>query len=76
MRTVEFENNYFTEMVSGSEAGSHSRLINFVFHSTLVLRVIKKKKKWTVARSCFDGLSASEQRGNNLKWFKCFDQKA
>ena len=49
MRKVEFENNYFTEMVSGSEAGSYLRLINFVFHSTLVLRVIKKKKKWTVA---------------------------
>jgi len=39
----EFENNYFTEMCSGSEAGSYLRLIYFVFHSTQGLRVIKKK---------------------------------
>ena len=29
----------------GSEAGSYLRLIVFVYHSTLGLRVIKKKKK-------------------------------
>jgi len=39
------ENNYFTEMCSGSEAGSYLRLIDVVYHSTLGLRVIKKKKK-------------------------------
>ena len=38
--------NYFTEMCSGSEAGSYLRLIDFVYHSTLGLRVIKKKKKY------------------------------
>jgi len=38
------ENNYFTETCSGSEAGSHLRLIDFVYHSTLGLRVIMKKK--------------------------------
>jgi len=38
------ENNYVTEMCSGSEAGSYLRLINFAYHSTLGLRVIKKKK--------------------------------
>jgi len=27
------ENNYFTEMCSGSEAGSHLRLIDFVYHA-------------------------------------------
>jgi len=37
------ENNYFTELCSGSEAGSYSRLIDFVYHSTLGVRVIKKK---------------------------------
>ena len=37
--------NYFTEMCSGSEAGWYLRLIDFVYHSTLGLRVIKKKKK-------------------------------
>ena len=31
-------------MCSGSEAGSYFRLIDFVYHSTLGLRVIKKKK--------------------------------
>jgi len=43
--TGQFENNYFTEMCSGSEAGSYLRLIDFVYHSTLGLRVITKKKK-------------------------------
>ena len=42
----QFENNYFTEMCSGSEAGSHLRPIDFVYHSTLGLRVINKKKIW------------------------------
>jgi len=40
----EFENHYFTEMCSGSEAGSYLRLVDCVHHSTLGLRVIKKKK--------------------------------
>jgi hypothetical protein len=31
-------------MCSGSEAGSFSRLIDFVYHSTLGLRVIKKRR--------------------------------
>ena len=30
---------------SGSEAGSYLRLIDFVYHSTLGLRVIKKKRE-------------------------------
>ena len=45
MTTSQSENNYFAEMRSGSEAGSHLRLIDFVYHSTLGFRVIKKKKK-------------------------------
>jgi len=32
-------------MCSGSEAGSYLRLINFVYHSTLGLRVIKKREE-------------------------------
>ena len=44
-RRSRFENNYFTKMCSGSEAGSYLRLIYFVYHSTLGLRVTKKKKK-------------------------------
>ena len=35
------EANYLTEMCSGSEAGSYFRLIDFMYHSTLGLRVIK-----------------------------------
>jgi len=31
-------------MCSGSESGSYVRLIDIVYHSTLGLRVIKKKK--------------------------------
>jgi len=42
----QFENNYFTEMCSGSEAGSYLRLIEVVHHSTLGWRVIKKKKPY------------------------------
>ena len=41
----QFEDNHFKEMCSGSEAGSFLRLIDFVYHSTLGLGVIKKKKK-------------------------------
>jgi len=32
-------------MGSGSEAGSYLRLIDFVYHSTLGLRVIKKRRR-------------------------------
>jgi len=42
-------NNYFIEMCSGSEAGSYLRLRDCVYHSTLGLRVIKKKKTLTPA---------------------------
>ena len=41
---MQFENDYFTEMCGGSEAGSHLRLTDFVYYSTLGCRVIKKKK--------------------------------
>jgi len=43
---------YFTEMCSGSEAGSYSRLVDFVYHSTLGLSVITKKKKTSPASWC------------------------
>ena len=39
------KNNYFTEISSGSEAGSYLRLIDCVYHSTLGLREIKKKRR-------------------------------
>ena len=38
MFRVQFENNYFPEMCSGSEAGSYLRLIDFVYHSTYLER--------------------------------------
>ena len=47
---AQFENNFFTEMCSGFEVGSYSRLIGFVYHPTLGLRVIKKRKKAGGAR--------------------------
>ena len=50
-RSSQSENNNFTEMCSGSEAGSHLRLIDFVYHSILGLRVIKKKRRSACARS-------------------------
>jgi len=40
-----FENNNFTEMRSGSQAGSYSRLIDSVHHPTLGLRVIHKEER-------------------------------
>ena len=44
------EDQYFTEMCSGSETGSYLRLIDFVYHSTLCLGVIKRKKKKNATR--------------------------
>ena len=44
---VQFKNNHFTELCSGSEAGSYLRLIDLAYHSTLGLRVMKKKKDAT-----------------------------
>jgi len=41
-KLVNFWSSYFTEMWSGSETGPYLRLIDFVYHSTLGLRVIKK----------------------------------
>ena len=35
-------------MCGGSEAGSYLRFIDFVYHLTLGLRVIKKKKRFKV----------------------------
>ena len=54
LRGYQCENNYFTEMCSASEAGSYLRLVDFVYHSTLGLRVIKKKKK-VVPHVCLRG---------------------
>jgi len=56
----QFKNNYLTEMCSDSEAGSYLRLIDFVYHSTLGVRVIKK--------TCWDwrGAAASGARARNL----------
>ena len=41
--------NYSAATCSDSEAGSYLRLIDFVYHSTLGLRVIKKKMKVTLS---------------------------
>ena len=68
-----------TKMCSGSEAGSYLRLIDFVYHSTLGLRVIKKRR----GEETFDSFlaqslpgvcsvlvqnhPASERRGHTVK---------
>ena len=46
----QYENNHFTEMCSGSEAGLYLRLTDFAYHPTLSWRVIKKKKKPAISR--------------------------
>ena len=45
LRTHTWAVNYFTERRSGSEAGSYLRRIDFVYHSTLGSRVMKKKRE-------------------------------
>jgi len=59
------KNNYFTEMRSGSEEGSYLRHIYFLYHSTLGLRVIKKKKKKKKvdAQRCWDRSSGRRSSG-------------
>ena len=42
-KTFPDESRPCVEMCSGFEAGSYSRLIDFVCHSTLGLRVIKRR---------------------------------
>jgi len=42
----EVQIHYCTQMCSGSEAGSYLRLIDFVYQSTLGLRVIEKKREY------------------------------
>ena len=53
MSQVRIANNYFAEMCGGSEAGSYLRLIDFVYHSTLGLRVINKKTRLQNTMFCF-----------------------
>jgi len=40
-------------MCSGSDEGSYSRLIDFMYHSNLGWRVIKKKRSTGTCRWCF-----------------------
>ena len=49
-------------MFSGPEAGSYLRRIDSVYHSTLGLRVIKKKKE-----KCWRGLAAQRRTGKIQK---------
>ena len=60
------ENNYFTETCSGSDAGSYLRLIDFVYHSTLGLRVIKKEKYRRRALDCCQPARGQERYGGYL----------
>ena len=56
----QFKNNHFTEMCSGSEARSYLRLIDFVYHSTLGLREITKKRMMTSDCSANHGVTAMQ----------------
>ena len=47
-------------MCSGSEAGSYLRLIDFGYHSTQGLRVIKQKKKGLFKSQLHGGVFKSE----------------
>ena len=57
------ESNYFTETCSGSEAGSYIRLKDFVYHSTLGLRVIQRH---TSAKSGAEESLVSPKHGNQI----------
>ena len=73
----QFENKRFAEMCSGSEAGSYLRRIDFMYHSTLGLRVIKKKRErgqwpfrlaiplslWDLSRDPLKGSTRESKRG-------------
>ena len=58
----QFKDNYFTEMCSGSEAGSYLRFIDF-FHSTLGLRVITKKRE-ALGWGVLPATNIEQNRGN------------
>ena len=60
----QFKNNYFTEICSGSEEGSYSRLIDFVYHSTLGLGVIKKDINKGVVGEGRDGPDVARERAS------------
>jgi len=56
-------------MCSGSEAGSYLRLIDFVYHSTLGLRVIKREKDRQL-RSARQGMLSRSLPGSWKREFK------
>jgi len=58
----QYKNNCFAEMRSGFEAGSYLRLIDFLYHSTLGWRVIKKKRR-RIERVGLGRLSEDHARG-------------
>ena len=69
----QFENKYFTEMCSGSVAGSYLRLIDFVYHATLGLRVIKKRRITCRHGNGVCAPPAREVIANGLFLFPSFD---
>jgi len=62
-------------MCSGSDAGSYLRRIDFVYQSTLALRVIKKNTK-TPPCTALSPPAPPERRGNSFKGFRDFYLKA
>ena len=56
----------FTEMCSGSEAGSYLRRTDSVYHSTLGLRVMKKRRRRSVSRNNVERVPRSVPMSNSL----------
>jgi len=54
---------HFTEMCSGSEAGSYLRRIDLVYHSTVGLRVIKERSAGDQTRPLVNQTSIRRQVG-------------
>ena len=65
---------YMLEMCSGAEAGSYLRRIDFVYHSSPGLRVIKKKRSYMLAENvCGAARSPGDSKGAATCTGTCFE---
>ena len=69
LHNSQFQNNHFTEMCSVFEAGSYLMLADFVYHSTLGLRVLKEAHLHMPAPTGFD-IGCQIQPLLQPKWFE------
>ena len=61
------KNNYLTEMCSGSVAGSYVRLVDFMYHSTPRLSVMKKRRRYPNHHIPFPNLQTRKSKPENRK---------